>query len=146
MTASSLSLVLPDLVDPLASADPVALQRAVSAGIQLALARTRLADARIDLALAALATGATNGPAHEAVSALVDDLDEKAFDLQDRLEAGENVEGEHRLAFARARAAAAVAMAFDRDALHGAFESLYEAHFAVEDPGDLRATVLAALA
>jgi len=50
------------------------------------------------------------------------------------------------MAFLRARAAAAVAAAFDPDGLRAAEESLYEAHFALEDPDLIRATVLGELA
>jgi len=117
----------------------------VTSVIGLALSRTALVDPRLDQALAAIASGVTDGPAHDAVLALVDELDEIAFGLQDRLEAGEDVEAEHRTAFARARAAGAVAMVFDPDELHGTYESLYEAHFALEDPDAIRATVLGQL-
>ena len=57
---------------------------------------------------------------------------EAAWDLQDRVEAGQARPADYQVAFAQARAAAAIAFAIERtDA--AALDALYEAYHAIDD-------------
>lgn len=145
MTAAALGRVLPDLLRPLAEASGVARRRAVIAVVGVALARPGLSDARLHDAFAELCNGQTGGEARDEIIALAEQFDVIAFDLQHRLEQGEDVGAEFYAAFARARAAAALAAALEPDSLQSSYGVLHEAAYALENPGVVRDIVLRAL-
>lgn len=146
MSRSGIGLVDEGLADVLARSSSEACRRGLAAGIHLALERTGLSDQRLDRAVEALSAGRLgDGAERSAVLALVEELDEAAWDLQDRVEAGTADHADYLREFARARAAAAVGFAFDRDALVASSEGLYEAFHAVGDASSLRRAVLGAL-
>lgn len=145
MTAAGLGRVLPDLLRPLAEASEAARRLAVIAVVGVALARPGLSDARLDDAFAELCIGRLGGQARDEITALAEQFDAVAFDLQDRLESGEDVGAEFHVAFARARTAGAVAAALEPDSLQSAYGALYEAAYALENPAVVRDIVLRAL-
>lgn len=98
-------------------------------------------------ALAALREGQV-GDSHErnALKALVDALDERAWDIQDEVEAGRAAEQQYLDGFALARAASAVWFALDADPLTAALEATYEAQAARGDLEGARRRILDAVA
>jgi hypothetical protein len=134
-----LDLVSAQLAAALAGADERGRRAAVLAGCRLAADCTRLSDHRADQALSALADGVVGDVAERAgVRALTAELDDQ----------GSEQEGTPAYAptFARARAAAALDFAFERDSARAASESLYEAHHAIQDLPALQRAVEEALA
>jgi hypothetical protein len=100
----------------------------------------------VDAALAAVRDAVPAAvPELSQVLALTEELDEIAWEAQDKVEAGVLPEEAYLAAFARARAAASVGFALEPDALHSALESIYEAQAAVADLEAIRVTVAAAL-
>jgi hypothetical protein len=79
------------------------------------------------------------------VQRLTAELDEIAWDAQDKAEQGILPRQAYREAFARARAAAAVGFALEADALHAALESVYETWAATADLDAVRMAVWNAL-
>jgi hypothetical protein len=148
MTQPGLSLEAPDLVDAVRSADDERRRRAALAGCRFAVERNGLAqEPAIADALRALTAGAVGDvPERQAVRELTEQLDNAAWAIQERVEAGEASDADYIATFKRARAAAAVEFAFEADAETAAMESLYEAHHATQDLDRLRAEVIAALA
>jgi hypothetical protein len=147
MARSGIGLVDVGLADLLGRVDDAARRRALAAGVRLALDCAGLCDERLDRAEEVLTAGRLgDGPERADVLALVEELDELAWDLQDRAEAGTASQEQYLHAFARARAAAAAGFAFEGDALVAASEGLYEAHHAVQDLAALRAAIAAAVA
>ncbi len=146
MTRLALKKVAPDLVDLLEHADDAARRRGATAAVELALQRTDLQGAQVTEARSALAAGRVGDiPERSAVEALTEELDDAAWNIQDQVESGAAPQERYLAAFAKARAAAALAFAFEPDPLDGAFEVVYEANFAVGDLEDLRAVVTAAV-
>lgn len=146
MTQPGLNLIAPDLVELLHGADEAGRRRAAAVACQLALERTGLSDARVSQARSALAAGRIGDvPERRGIQELTQQLDEAAWDARDRVRSGAATDDEYRRAFARARAAAALASAFEVDALQAALETLYEAHFAMEDLEALKAAVTKSL-
>ncbi len=144
---SRLSSVAADLAEQLETQQPTRLRRAAAGAVHLAVAHTGLAAPPLDAALAALREGRFGDSAdRSAALRLADELDEIAWDLQERSEAGTGSQDAYLAAFGRARAAAAVGFALDADALTAALEALYEAQAAVADLGAIRAAVGSALA
>lgn len=68
------------------------------------------------------------------MQALTEGLDEAAWGVQDRVEAGTADKADYVNAFAKARAANAVWYALDPDPLEAAAEATFEASSAIEDP------------
>jgi hypothetical protein len=141
-----LSTVAVDLDEQLRGLSAQAL-REVAAGVAaFAVARVSLADPRLDAAMASIEKG-TPGNSTELsdMRSLVAELDEKAWDKQDRVERGLLPPQAYREAFTWARAAAAVAFALEPDALSAALESVYEAWAASTDIDGVRIAVQGAL-
>jgi hypothetical protein len=87
------------------------------------------------------------GPECVALSALVDELDETAYALEDCAEDGNACEDAYLWAFQRARAASALLWTLHADARTAADNALYEALGASgEDPTWLEEAALAAAA
>ncbi|MGH3799087.1 MAG: hypothetical protein ACRDTD_02960 [Pseudonocardiaceae bacterium] len=146
MTKLALKKVAPDIVDLLEQADDAARRRAATAAVELALQRIDLRAPQVADAKAALAAGRLGDtPERTAVEALTEELDEAAWDLQEQVESGLESQELYLAAFAKARAAAALAFAFEPNPLDAAFEVIYEANFAVQDLEDLKAVVTAAI-
>jgi hypothetical protein len=91
-------------------------------------------DPRLDAAIAALgADGATDTTVRTELDALVCELDQRAWDIQDEIEQGRATEEEYLHAFDRARVAAAAFWALDSNPAVAALESAYEAHMVLPD-------------
>jgi len=142
-----LSTIAVDLVHTLEDQPPAVLRRIAVEAAMLAVTRTRLLDSRLVAPLAAMRGNQEVAPtARIQVAQLVEDLDERAWDLQDLLDSGAGSEEAYLEAFRKARAAAAVRYALDADPMTAAFESVYEAQAAVVDLGAVRMAVAVAIA
>lgn len=75
------------------------------------------------------------------MNASVDALDEAAWELEGEAEKGRTLQVRHLAAFAKARAAAAVAFALD-NSVESTLEALYEAYYAVDDSDEFLRTVM----
>jgi hypothetical protein len=96
-----------------------------------AIDRSGLVDARIAEAIDSLLHHEfSNASLIGQVSNLTRQLDDIAWDLQERVEKEAASKREYETAFARARASAAVGFAM-QDTLNSAFDALYEAYFAI---------------
>ncbi|MGV8973119.1 MAG: hypothetical protein ACOH10_12425 [Rhodoglobus sp.] len=146
MTAR-LASVAPDIVEVLGRNPPARLRAiAVDAG-EWIVEIVGLVDPRLDAALAAmrdLRVGAS--PERNALKVLVDELDERAWEVQDDVDAGSAPQEAYIVAFSLARAASAVWFALDSDALHAALEAIYEAQAATGDLAGARRRVQELLA
>ena len=80
-------------------------------------------------------------PERDALKVLVDELDERAWDVQDEVDAGRAPQEAYLVAFSLARAASAVWFALDSDALQTALEAVYEAQAARGDLAGVRRRV-----
>jgi hypothetical protein len=131
---SRLSTIAPDLVTSLEGQQPEGLRRVALVVAVLAVRRTRLSDLRLEAALTALREGRV-GETRErtGVECLVQELDEIAWDVREKADAGDGSRESYVFAFRRARAAAAVGFALEADALDAALEAIYEAQAAVKD-------------
>lgn len=72
-------------------------------------------------------------PERAAMQRLVDSLDERAFDTQDRCEQGLSPEADYARAFCRARAATAVLEAFGPSVETALSNVLYEGYYAMNE-------------
>jgi len=134
-----LASVAPDLVEALPRMTPVRLRAIAVEASTWIVDVVGLVDARLDAALAAvrdLQVGAS--PERDALKLLVDELDERAWDIQEDFDAGRAPEEAYLDAFALARAASAVWFAFESDPLQSALESVYEAQAAKGDLAGVR--------
>lgn len=77
----------------------------------------------------------------DALKVLVDELDERAWDVQDEVTAGRAPQEAYIVAFSLARAASAVWFALDSDELHAALEAVNEAQAARGDLAGVRRRV-----
>jgi len=75
------------------------------------------------------------GPRRDEVERLEQDLDDRAWTLQEHIESGGANRAEYEQALRRARAAGAVKMALDPNATTAVAEAVSEASRAVDDPG-----------
>jgi hypothetical protein len=140
------SSVAADLVDRLERQPSAQLRRVAAGAADLAVMRAQLVDPRVDAALAALRDGAFGKTAERSgVQRLADELDERAWDVQDLEAEGAVSQHEYLVAFGRTRAAASVGFALDSDALIAALESVYEAQAAVADLDAVRVVIGVAL-
>jgi hypothetical protein len=130
-----LKLLDPVLRQVLDDASEPARRRAALTVSKLAVDRAGITDPRIGAALERLQGGGYGDSSERsAVQALTEELDEAAWNVQDRVEAGTADKADYVNAFARARAANAVWYALDRDPLEAAAEATYEASAAIGDP------------
>jgi hypothetical protein len=142
---SRLMTVAVDLVHQIEGLPPAALRRVAAEAASLAVARTQLADPRLGPALGALGAGSVMPSARQAIEQLTEELDERAWDIQELVDAGAASEEAYVEAFRQARAAAAVGYALNPDPQTAAFESVYEAQAAVVDLGAVRMAVAIAI-
>lgn len=113
------------------------------AAAEFATAQSGLSDDRVEELLRMVSYGKVGDTAERrAVEAVVESLDERQWDLQDRVDAGDASVAEHLRAFAQARAASSAAFAANRDARTAALEAMYEAHAAADDLDGLRRVVI----
>lgn len=143
---SRLSTIAPDLAASLERAQPDRLRRVAASAADLAIERTRLNDPRLEAALGALREGRLGETSERTgVECLASELDEIAWDAQEKAEAGDQTRESYVFAFRRARAAAAVGFALEADALAAALEATYEAQAAVRDLDAVRSVATTAL-
>ncbi len=135
MTAvrTRLDSVSPELAERLRGSSADALRRVAAAVGDLAVKRVSLADPRLERALSILAGRRAEGGERVELEALVEELDEAAWETQARVHAGRAPEDEYLRAFRKARAASSVAFALDPDPKAAAMEAVYEAQAAVGD-------------
>ena len=144
---SRLSTVAVDLAHQIEDLPPGILRRVAAEAASLAIERTHLADPRLEPALVAMSASNSDMPsARRAIEKLTEELDERAWDIQDLVDTGSASEDAYLEAFRQARAAAAVTYALDPDPRTAAFESVYEAQAAVVDLGAVRMAVTIAIA
>jgi hypothetical protein len=132
--SEALARVSPELVAELQRLEEPVLRSAILVACTMACQVTALDDIRVRQALDALKRGRTGEiVARYAVRTLTEELDVIAWDIQDHVEAGDAGATEYQVAFRRARAAASVDEAFGSATLRAAYETFYEASFAVDD-------------
>jgi hypothetical protein len=142
MTVSRLSSLDADLARTLEGQPSGQLRKAASAAALLAVNGTRLADSRLDAALAAVRDGALGGSAEcSAADHVTEELDEIAWDIKDKADEGMLPQEAYGEAFGRARAAAAVRFALEPHPLEAALEAIYEAQAALGDLEAIRTAV-----
>ena len=129
------------LARKLAAAEPIALRQVAAAIAEYAVVQTGLHDPRADAALRQLRGEEDSARADSELARWVEQLDERQWDIQDRVEAGDASPQEHLAAFSQARAAAALSAAFDSDPVVAAQEAAYEALAAVGDYDAVRRIV-----
>ncbi|MBO3094969.1 hypothetical protein [Cellulomonas dongxiuzhuiae] len=144
--SARLSMVAPDLVEILRGTSPSRLH-AVAQGIsEWIVEDVGLADPRVDAALAAArARQAEPSSRRDALTALVDELDARAWDVLDQVEAGQVPQQAYLDAFSLARAASAVRYARESDGLGAVLDVVYEAQAARGDLVGVRRRVMALL-
>jgi hypothetical protein len=143
---SRLSTVDAVLAGKLEGQPPSQLRKAACIAALLAVKHTKLADSRLDAALAAVRYGTSGGPAEcSSADHVTGELDEIAWDTQDKVDEGTLSYEAYREAFGRARAAAAVGFALKADPFEAALEGIYEAQAALGDLDAIRAAVHGAL-
>jgi hypothetical protein len=136
MTQPGLTQISPELVDQLRQSTDDTRHQLVERACLLAVQRTNVADPRLTEALDAIHSR-TFGiqDLRTQVDALTQELDETAWDIQDRVDAGDASQDEYHRAFVKARAAAAIGFALD-GSLEASFDSLYEAYYAIDNRDD----------
>lgn len=140
MTAR-LATVAPDLVGALERQTDQRQRKVATAVSSWIVDRVGLVDPRVDAALAGLRDQRFDStPERDALQKLAEELDERAWDIQDRVEEGLAPQERYFAAFALARAANAVWFALDRDAGEAVLEAVYEAQAATGDLAGTRAS------
>lgn len=123
------------------------MREAASAAALLAINHTRLADPRLDEALAAVRDRTPGGRSVcSKAEQVTEELDEIAWDIQDQVDEEAASQEAYFEAFSRARAAAAVGYALESDPLKAALETVYEAQAALGDLKAIRTAIDSALA
>lgn len=141
MTAR-LATVAPDLVEVLGRESPAQLRAIAAQASGWVVQEVGLVDPRLDAAFTALhEMRVGRSPERDALKVLVDELDERAWDVQDEADAGLARQEEYLVAFSLARAASAAWFALDGDALQSALEAVYEAQAATGDLAGVRRRV-----
>jgi hypothetical protein len=144
MTAR-LKTVAQDLAEMVERGDEACCRRAAVAVAEFAATHSGLDDPRAE-ALFAIRDGRLGDtPERAAVEAVAEALDDRQWDVQDRVGTGETTAEEHLLAFGRARAASAIFYAGDINPRVAASEAIYEASAVIDDLNELRAVVVPAL-
>jgi hypothetical protein len=154
VTKQLLEEISPGLADRLRNVGEGRLLGIAATVAEHAVRSVDLHDPRVDRALRVLRREPTERNAcRDAVEGLVAELDSVAWDQQEQAEAKhpqeqdyvQALEGGYGPAFARARAANAVACALNTDPLMAAVETIYEGSFAIGDREVLRRVVSEAL-
>jgi hypothetical protein len=141
MTQPGLVQISPELVDMLRQSTDDTRHQIVVQACLLAVERADMDDPKLTEALDAIRRRSFAIPdLRSRLDALKQELDEIAWDTQDRVEAGHATEEEYRRAFAKARAAAAIGFALD-GSLSASFDSLYEAYYAIDNRDDFMRAV-----
>jgi hypothetical protein len=130
-----------NLADTLAAANESVLRSISIALVEYGLAETGLWNPRVDAAVRLLRNNTQNQEVQASVAALVGELDERQWDLQERVDAGEASPREQVRAFSQARAAAALDLAFNADPVAAAQDVAYEVLAAVDDRDAIRRVV-----
>ncbi len=92
-----------------------ALRSMAAALAEFACDAVDVGDSRASAALDALRLGRFRGPELRGAEELTQELDEVAWDLQERIESDGSDQSKYVAAFKRARAVATIVMAFDDD-------------------------------
>jgi hypothetical protein len=141
MTQPGLVQISPELVDMLRQSADDTRHQIVERACLLAVQRADVADPKLTEALDAIRWRSFGIPdLRSQLDALTQELDEIAWDTQDRVEAGDATEDEYHWAFVKARAAAAIGFALD-GSLAASFDSLYEAYYAIDNRADFMRAV-----
>jgi hypothetical protein len=136
----------PRLRQALIEASDEARRRVALTVSRLAVSRAGISDPRLGAALEQLLRGAYGGsPERSAVRAMTEELDDAAWDIQDRVEVGAADKADYMKAFMTARAVNAVWCALDPDPLAAAVEATYEAAAAIADVESLVTAVQGSL-
>lgn len=139
---SRLSTVAADLAEQLEHRPSSQLRKVATTAALLAVDRTSLVDSRLDTALAAIRDGAPgNRDECSAASRVTEELDERAWDIQEKVDEGMLPQEVYLEAFRRARAAASVGFALEVNPLQAALEAVYEAQAAVADLEAVRTAI-----
>lgn len=137
-----LSSVAADLAEQMNNRSASQLRKVASTAALLAVDRTNLVDPRLEGALAAIRDSAP-GNRNECSNALrvAEELDERAWDIREKVDEGTLPKRSYLEAFRKARAAAAVGFALELNPLQAALEAVYEARAAVADLEAVRAAI-----
>ena len=133
MDASRLATVNPDLDQAINSASSDRRAQAGWAAAQWAISKTGLSHPVV--------SAATIGGPAEAIAALVEELDDRYFELQELCDEGGCSNSDVLAAFAQARAASALELAVQGEAA----EAVYEAIACSDDASELYRAVTVAL-
>lgn len=143
---SRLATVAPDLVGDLEQESEPRLRHVAASLSVWIVDQVGLVDPRVDAALAALRDRRFGSSSeHDLLQKLADELDERAWNVQDQVEEGVLPQEQYLAAFALARAAYALCFALESDPLQAALESVYEAQAATGDLAGARREVRASL-
>ncbi|TDO67691.1 hypothetical protein EV651_103605 [Kribbella sp. VKM Ac-2571] len=136
MTQPGLTQVSPALVDKLRQSTDDQRHQLVERVCVLAVRCADVADPTLTEALNAIRSRSFGiQDLRSRLDALTGELDEIAWGIQDRVDAGDASADEYRRAFVKARAVAAIAFALD-GSLAASFDSLYEAYHAIDSRDD----------
>lgn len=140
-----LETLSPELAGKLRCA-AAAKQRAASmAASEFAVCRSKVEHVLVEKALEKLRTANLLTTSERVeIEALAAQLDEEYFDLKELAEEGIGNQEEYWRVFAKARAVAALFFAGDKDSLHGATESIYEAAATIESDDKIELFALVA--
>jgi hypothetical protein len=134
-----LATIAPDIDQQLGSLSREQLRAVARNVAEWIVEVVHLEDPRLEAGLASLREMRTDvSVERRALQGLVDELDERAWDIQEDVDQGLAQESEYLVAFSMARAASAVWFALAADALEAASEAVYEAQAATGDLVSLR--------
>lgn len=117
--------------------DEQGCRSAALAAATFAADMTALHDPMIRMLLDQVASGQVEKTALDAAVQFVERLDEDAWEIQERVDAGEVASDEYIAAFSRARAGSSSTFAANPDPRVAAVEAIYEASFTTEALDDL---------
>lgn len=122
-----LDTVAPDLVLLIDEASSSSLRRSAADAARQGIIVSRLDGEPVNLALSTLLSGNFGESVERAaIQALIQALDERAWDIQDAIEQSRASESEYAVFFGKARAASALWYALDEDPRRAALEAIYE--------------------
>ncbi|MBK8208245.1 MAG: hypothetical protein IPK87_15820 [Planctomycetes bacterium] len=133
------------LADLLRSAPASNLRRAIVVALEFAIDKSSFTDPLIEDGIECVRTGRNDEAIRSQLLALGEQLDAEYFARAGDAKSGLIDEQDYLSAFARARAVAAIAAGLGPHLLEAAFESIYEAAAATEDPNQLFCAVRDAL-
>lgn len=143
---SRLDTIAGEIAAKVRESSEVAARAAAVAAAEFAVERTGLNEQHVTLALEALRRGSldSNGDLRTALEAVVTELDERYWELQDEDSPGPPAQDGLKY-FGQARAASAVYFAGDADSRLAATEAIYEASAVVDDIGELSSLIMSTL-